>query len=62
MDYLDLIDMEENKYENIIAKYTSEQLIYEQAILDKEETNLYIKKKAMKNEIKRRLENGNDIK
>lgn len=62
MDYLDLIDMEENKYENIIAKYTSEQLICEQAILDKEETNLYIKKKAMKNEIKRRLENGNYIK
>lgn len=48
--------MEENKYEEIIARYTFEQLVYEQAILDKEETNLYSKKKALKSEFKRRLE------
>lgn len=47
--------MEENKYENIIAKYTDTQLVYEQAILDEEETTLYSKKKALKNEFKRRL-------
>ena len=30
--------MEENKYEEIIARYSFEQLVYEQAILDKEDT------------------------
>lgn len=48
--------MEENKYEEIIARYTFEQLVYEQAIIDKEEANLYSKKKALKNEFKKRLE------
>lgn len=48
--------MEENNYEEIIKKYTAEQLIYEVAIVDKEENNLYIKKKALKNELRRRLE------
>lgn len=33
--------MEQNKYEEIIAKYTSEQLICEQAIINEEETILY---------------------
>lgn len=48
--------MEENKYEEIIARYSFEQLVYEQAILDKEDTILYNKRKALKNEFKKRLE------
>mgnify|MGYP004568108473 CR=1 FL=1 len=48
--------MEENKYEEVIARYTDTQLVYEQAIIDKEEMILYNKKKALKNEFKRRLE------
>lgn len=47
--------MEENKYEEVIAKYTDTQLVYEQAILNEEETTLYNKKKALKEEFKRRL-------
>lgn len=47
--------MEENKYENIIAEYSDTQLIYEQAIINEEETVLYNKKKALKEELKRRL-------
>lgn len=47
--------MEENKYEEIIAKYTAEQLICEQAILNEEETILYNKKKSLKEEFKKRL-------
>lgn len=46
---------EENKYENIIAKYSDTQLIYAQAIINEEETVLYNKKKAIKEELKRRL-------
>lgn len=45
----------ENKYEDIIAILTDTQLIYEQAILNEEETVLYNKKKALKEEFKRRL-------
>ena len=45
----------ENKYEDIIARFTDTQLIYEQAILNEEENVLYNKKKALKEEIKRRL-------
>lgn len=45
----------ENKYEEIIAIYTDTQLVYEQAILNEEETVLYNKKKALKEEFKRRL-------
>ena len=45
----------ENKYEEIIARYTDTQLVYEQAILSEEETVLYNKKKALKEEFKRRL-------
>ena len=48
--------MEDNKYEEVIARYTDTQLVFEQAIIDKEETILYNKKKALKNEFKRRLE------
>lgn len=45
----------ENKYEEIIARYTDTQLVYEQAILNEEETVLYNKKKALKEEFKKRL-------
>lgn len=47
--------MKENKYEEIIGRYTAEQLVCEQAILNEEETILYNKKKALKEEFKRRL-------
>ena len=47
--------MEENKYEEIITNYTDTQLICEQAILNEEETILYNKKKALKDEFKKRL-------
>ena len=47
--------MEQNKYEEIIAKYTAEQLVCEQAIINEEETILYNKKKALKDEFKKRL-------
>ena len=47
--------MEENKYENIIAKYTAEQLVCAMAIINDEETALYNKKKALKEEFKKRL-------
>ena len=46
---------EENKYENVIAKYTDTQLVYEQAIINEQETILYNKKKALKEEFKKRL-------
>lgn len=45
----------ENEYEEIISRYTDSQLVYEQAILNEEETVLYNKKKALKEEFKRRL-------
>ena len=47
--------LEENKYEEVIAKYTDTQLVYEQAILNEEETILYNKKKALKEEFKKRV-------
>lgn len=47
--------MEENRYENIIARYSDYQLVCEQAILNEEETTLYNKKKALKEELKKRL-------
>ena len=47
--------MEEYRYEDVIAKYSDTQLIYEQAIINEEETVLYNKKKAIKEELKRRL-------
>lgn len=48
--------MEDNKYSEKIKTLTSEQLIFEMAILEKEKTSLYIKEKELKNEFKRRLE------
>ena len=53
---LQKLKVEDNKYEEIIARCSFEQLVYEQAILDKEDTILYNKKKALKNEFKKRLE------
>lgn len=46
---------EESKYEEIIQKYTDYQLICEQAVLNEQETILFTKKKAIKEELKRRL-------
>lgn len=43
------------KYEEVIANYTDSQLVCEQAILNEEENILYNKKKALKEEFKRRL-------
>lgn len=48
--------MEENKYSEIIKKYTFEQLVYERSILDKQKDNLYIQDKELREEFKRRLE------
>lgn len=48
--------MEENKYSEIIKKYTFEQLVYESAILKKQKTNLYIQEKELEQEFARRLE------
>lgn len=50
-----LEQFEARKYENIIAKYDDRQLVLEQAILNEEENLLYIRKKAIKEELKRRL-------
>ncbi len=47
--------MEENKYKEVIARYTDTQLNREQAILNEEETILYNKKRAMKEELRKRL-------
>lgn len=47
--------MSESKYEEVIARYTDSQLVCEQAILNEEETILYNKKKALKEEFKKRL-------
>lgn len=47
--------MEDNKYEQIIARYNDTQLMHAETILEEEETILYKKKKAIKEERKRRL-------
>lgn len=47
--------MEDTKYENIIRNYTYEQLVFESAILNEQESTLYNKKKSLKEEFKRRL-------
>ena len=52
-----VIQMEDNKYSEIIKGLTFEQLVYERALLKKQETNLYIQKKELDDEFKRRLEN-----
>lgn len=47
--------MEEQKYEEIIKRYDDYQLICEQAIVNEQETIIFNKKKALKEELKRRL-------
>ena len=47
--------MEDNKYENVIARYTAEQLGYEQAIVENEAKTVYNKQKAIKEEWQKRL-------
>lgn len=46
---------EECKYENIIKRYSDTQLIYEQAILNKQYKQILSQKKALEEEINRRL-------
>lgn len=48
--------MEEQKYSEVIKRYTFEQLVYERVILDKQKNNLYIQDKELKEEFERRLE------
>ena len=50
-----VVAVDDNKYEEVIARYDFKQLVYEQAILNEEETTLYNKKKALKEEFRRRL-------
>ncbi len=50
------MEEEQQKYSEIIKKYTFEQLVYERSILDKQKDNLYIQDKELKEEFKRRLE------
>lgn len=47
--------MEENDYKNIIAKLDDTTLLKEIAIVNEEENLIYIKKKELKEELKRRL-------
>lgn len=49
-------EINKNDYTNIIKRYSYEQLAFEYAILKKQEKNLYIKKNALDDEFKRRLE------
>lgn len=51
--------MEENKYSEIIKKYTDEQLVKERGILDKKLASIHIQDKELKEEFKRRLEDEN---
>ena len=43
-------------YKDILQSYSDRQLLYELAIFEKEKSNLYIKEKELKAELKRRLE------
>lgn len=45
----------ENDYKNIISKLDYEKLVLEIAIVNEEESLIYIKKKALKEELKKRL-------
>lgn len=48
--------MEENKYENIIAKYTEQQLVYERVILLKQFNTIKKQLSLLDEEYKRRLD------
>lgn len=50
--------MEDTKYENIIAEYTEEQLVYERVILLKQYNTIKKQLALLDDEYKRRLENG----
>lgn len=50
--------LEENKYQNIIAKYTDKQLVYERAILLKQYNTNKKQLALLDEECKRRLEDG----
>ena len=50
--------IEDNKYENIISKYTDKQLVYERAILIKQFNIIKKQLALLDEECKRRLENG----
>lgn len=54
--------LDDNKYENIIAKYTDTQLVYERAILLKQYSTNKKQLALLDEECKRRLEDGNNIK
>ena len=54
--------IEDNKYENIISKYTDKQLVYERAILIKQFNIIKKQLGLLDEECKRRLEDGNNIK
>ncbi len=49
---------EDNKYENVIKGYTAEQLIIEMSIVNTESKTIYAKKKALEEELDRRLKEG----
>ena len=64
MDYLDLIDENnivfrkyenENDYKNIISRIDDTKLVKEIAVVNEEENLIYLKKKMLKEELKRRL-------
>lgn len=48
--------MEENKYENIIARYTEKQLVYERVILLKQFNTIKKQLALLDEEYKRRLD------
>ena len=48
--------MEENKYENIIARYTDQQLVYERVILLKQFNTIKKQLALLDEEYKRRLD------
>ena len=50
--------IEDNKYENIISKYTEQQLVYERAILIKQFNIIKKQLALLDEECKRRLEDG----
>lgn len=50
--------MEDNKYEQIIARYNDTQLMHAETILEEEEARIYKQKKAIKEERKKRLKGG----
>lgn len=50
--------MEENKYENVITKYTEEQLIFERVVLLKQQETIRAQLNLLDKEYKRRLDLG----